>query len=254
MSDSAPRILNAGDSCIVVEFGNSIDMDINARVQALCAKIEKVPFQGFIEAVPTYRSLAVCFNPLVAPDDLDKLLLRMVENIENVEGAGSAGEEKRKILVVPTCYEGDLAVDMEKVVAHTGLPADEIVRRHSANDCYCYMLGFAAGFTYLGGMDPSLETPRLKEPREKIPVGSVGIAGKQTGIYTIVSPGGWNLIGKTPLRMFDPLRNPAVYMEAGMWMRFVPIDLAEFERVLVAAAQPDWKPDIREEIVRKEVA
>ena len=106
-------------------------------------------------------------------------------------------------------------------------------------------------------MDPSLETPRLKEPREKIPGGSVGIASKQTGIYPIESPGGWNLIGKTPLRMFDPLRNPAIFVEAGMWVRFVPIDAEEFERVASLAARPDWKPDIREEVfskVSKEVA
>ena len=249
-----PRILHAGDSCIVAEFGNSIDMGINARVQALRALIEKNPFRGFIETVPTYRSLAVCFNPLLAPDDLDKLLLCLAESAES---AKSAGEEKRKLLVVPTCYEGDFAPDMEKVVANAGISSDEVVRRHSSKDCYCYMLGFLPGFSYLGGMDPSLETPRLKEPREKIPGGSVGIAGKQTGIYPIESPGGWNLIGKTPLRMFDPLRNPAIFLEAGMWVRFAPIGAAEFKRIASIAVQPDWKPDIREEVfskVSKEVA
>jgi len=246
-----PRILHTGDSSIVVEFGNSIDMEINARVQALRGEIEKRPFRGFIETVPTYRSLTVCFNPLLAPDGLDKLLLRLAES---AEGAKSAGEEKRKLVLIPTCYEGDFAPDMEKVATHTGISADEVIRRHSAKDCYCYMLGFLPGFSYLGGMDPSLETPRLKEPREKITAGSVGIAGKQTGIYPIESPGGWNLIGQTPLRMFAPLRNPAIFLEAGMWVRFVPIDAAEFKRIASIAVQPDWKPDIREESVRKEVA
>ena len=201
--------------------------------------------------VPTYRSLTVCFDPLLAPDDLGKLLLRLAEGAESVK---SAGEEKRKLILIPTCYEGDFAPDMEKVATHTGISADEVIRRHSGKDCYCYMLGFLPGFSYLGGMDPSLETPRLKEPREKITAGSVGIAGKQTGIYPIESPGGWNLIGQTPLRMFAPLRNPAIFLEAGMWVRFVPIDAAEFKRIASIAAQPDWKPDIREESVRKEVA
>jgi KipI family sensor histidine kinase inhibitor len=229
-------------------------MEINTRVQALRAEIEKRPFRGFIETVPTYRSLTVCFNPLIAPEGLDKLLLSLAEPAKNAEEVKSAGEEKRKLLIIPTCYEGDFAPDMEKVAANAGISADEVVRRHCANDCYCYMLGFVPGFAYLGGMDPSLETPRLKEPREKIPGGSVGIAGKQTGIYPIDSPGGWNLIGKTPLRMFAPLRNPAIFLEAGMWVRFVPIDTAEYERMAAIAVRSDWKPDIREETVRKEVA
>jgi len=245
----APRILQAGDSSIVVEFGNSIDMEINARVQALRGEIEKRPFRGLIEMVPTYRSLTICFNPLLAPDNLDKLLLRLAEGAEGVK---SAGAEKRMLVSIPTCYEGEFAPDMEKVATHTGISADEVIRRHSAKDCYCYMLGFLPGFSYLGGMDPSLETPRLKEPREKIAAGSVGIAGKQTGIYPIESPGGWNLIGKTPWRMFDALRNPAIFLEAGMWVRFVPIDAAEFKRIAAIAAQPGWKPDIREESVSKE--
>jgi len=248
-----PRILNAGDSCIVVEFGNSIDMEINAHVQALRGKIEKNPFRGFIETVPTYRSLAVCFNPLLAPDGLDKLLLRLAD-AKNEECAESIGEEKRKLLLVPACYEGDFAPDIDKVAANAGISTDEVIRRHTSKDCYCYMLGFVPGYSYLGGMDPTLETPRLKEPREKIPAGSVAIGGKQTGIYPIESPGGWNLIGKTPLRMFDPLINPAIFLEAGMWVRFVPIDAAEFKRIAAIAVQPGWKPDIREESVRREVA
>ncbi|MCL1875119.1 MAG: 5-oxoprolinase subunit PxpB [Synergistaceae bacterium] len=246
-----PRIIFAGDSCIVVEYGNSIDMEINARVQALRAEIESRRFSGFIETIPTYRSLAVCFDPLAAPPNLDKLLLEMAEIAGNTS---TIGEEKRKLLIVPACYEGDFAPDIEKVAANAGITVDEVKRRHSARDCYCYMLGFVPGYSYLGGMDESLETPRLKEPRERIPSGSVAIGGKQTGIYPIESPGGWNLIGKTPLRMFDPLRTPAIFLEAGMWVRFVPIDTSEFERLAETAALPDWKPDIREEIVRKEVA
>ena len=246
-----PRIINAGDSCIVVEFGNSIDMETNARVQALRIEIERRRFSGFIETIPTYRSLAICFDPLSAPFNLDKLLLEMAEIACNKI---VTDEEIRKLLIVPACYEGDFAPDIEKVAANAGITVDEVKRRHSARDCYCYMLGFVPGYSYLGGMDPSLETPRLKEPRERIPSGSVAIGGKQTGIYPIESPGGWNLIGKTPLRMFDPSRTPAIFLEAGMWVRFVPIDASEFERLAALATLPDWKPDIREEIVRKEVA
>ena len=241
MTAGTPSLLHAGDSSIVVEFGNGIDLDINAQVQALRKKIEAAPFPGFIDTIPTYRSLAVCFDPLkTGPlQDLEKLLLKMSEELD------TAGKKDEELLLVPTCYQGDYAPDLARVAEHAGLSTDEVVRRHSAKDCYCYMLGFVPGYSYLGGMDPSLETPRLKEPRVKIPAGSVAIGGKQTGIYPIDSPGGWNLIGTTPLCLFDPDREPAIFLNAGMWVRFVPIDAADFERHLREATQPGWKPDIR---------
>ncbi|MDR3264573.1 MAG: 5-oxoprolinase subunit PxpB [Synergistaceae bacterium] len=236
-----PRLLSAGESCIVVEFGDAIDLEINARVQALRKKVENRPFPGFIDTVPTYRSLAVCFDPLRTKPraELEAFLTNLAASLET-EGRG-----EEELLIVPTCYEGDLAPDLERVASHTGLSADEAVRRHTAADCYCYMLGFVPGYSYLGGMDPSLETPRLKEPREKIPAGSVAIGGRQTGIYPIDSPGGWNLIGTTPLCMFEPNRDPAIFLNAGMWVRFVQIDRGEFDRLAREAARPGWKPDIR---------
>lgn len=242
----APRLLHAGENTILIEFGNSIDLEINARVQALRKKIEGSPFPGFIDTVPTYRSLAVCFDALrTGPlDKLEKLLLKMSEELD------TGGEKEEELLIVPTCYEGNFAPDIDKVASHTGLSVDEVIRRHSSQDCYCYMLGFVPGYSYLGGMDPSLETPRLKEPREKIPGGSVAIGGKQTGIYPIESPGGWNLVGMTPLCLFDPKRNPAIFLNAGMWVRFDPIDTPTFERMAREAVQPGWKPDIRKREVK----
>ncbi len=235
-----PRILNAGDSCLVVEFGDKVDMAVNASVQALRKKIESAPFRGFIDTVPTYRSLAVCFNPLTAPgpEDLRKYLSDISQNMEaDVSGGG-------KTVIIPVCYDDEFAPDMGRVSEHTGLPPDEIIRRHSSRDCYCYMLGFTPGYSYLGGMDESLETPRLKEPREKITAGSVGIAAKQTGIYSIDSPGGWNLIGRTPLCLFDPKRPVPIFMDAGMSVRFLPINREEFEYIKAEASKPDWAPEI----------
>ena len=142
-------------------------------------------------------------------------------------------------------------MDLERIVSYTGLSAEEAVRRHCARDYYCYMLGFVPGFSYLGGMDPSLETPRLQYPREKLPAGSVAIGGKQTGVYPIDSPGGWNVIGRTPLRLFAPRRplapsgTPALVLKAGMEVRFVPIDEAAFHRMAREALFPDWRPDVR---------
>ncbi|MDO4787199.1 MAG: 5-oxoprolinase subunit PxpB [Fretibacterium sp.] len=235
-----PRILNAGECCLVVEFGSGIDLGVNARVQALRRRIEGSPFPGFVETVPTYRSLAVCFDPLRAPDpsELGQRLLNMAETTaEAVDGGG-------EVVVVPVCYEGEFAPDLGRVAEHTGLAPDEVIRRHGAAACYCYMLGFTPGFSYLGGMDATLETPRLPEPRERIPAGSVGIAGRQTGIYPIDSPGGWNLIGRTPLRLFDPDRPVPIFLNAGMWVRFVPIPMKDFERLERDAACPDWRPEI----------
>ncbi|MDR1482368.1 MAG: 5-oxoprolinase subunit PxpB [Synergistaceae bacterium] len=240
-SKEVPRILCAGESCVVVEFGDSIGFEINARVRALRKKIESRPFKGFIGTVPTYRSLAVCFDPLrsISANQLERLLSDISADLVTEDGTDE------ELLIIPTCYEGALAPDLERVAAHAGLSAGEVARRHAARDYYCYMLGFVPGYPYLGGMDTSLETPRLKEPRERIPAGSVAIGGKQTGIYPIDSPGGWNLIGTTPLRVFDPDRTPPIFLNAGMWARFVPVGRAEFDRLTREVAKPDWKPDIR---------
>jgi KipI family sensor histidine kinase inhibitor len=237
-----PRILHGGESCLVVEFGDGIDLETNRRVQALRKKIESDPLPGFFvfDTVPTYRSLAVYFDAAKSgpADRLKKLLLGMSEDLATEEG------KDEELLIVPTCYEGGFAPDLARVAVHTGLSADEVVRRHSAQDYYCYMLGFVPGFSYLGGMDPSLETPRLEDPRGKIPAGSVAIGGKQTGVYPMDSPGGWNLIGMTPLRMFAPDRTPAIFLNAGMWVRFVLIGRKEFDRLARESAAPDWKPDM----------
>lgn len=238
-----PRVLTAGDGCAVVEFGDSIDMAINFRVAALGSAVRKTGFPGFLDTVPTYRSLAVYFDP--EKTDVDALYIRL-EKMCRKEDSGKGGE-KRRTIVVPTLYGGEFGPDMEDVAEHTGFSPNEVVRRHTAHDCYCYMLGFTPGYSYLGGMDPALEIPRLKNPREVIPAGSVGIGGKQTGIYSIASPGGWRLVGRTPMLMFDPGREPAIFLEAGMWVRFRAIEKDEFDEIEAASARRDYRPDIIEE-------
>jgi len=239
-----PRLLTAGDGCVVVELGDVIDMEINSRVASLAAAVRKAEFPGFLDTVPTYRSLAVYFNPVTT--DVDALYSKLGK-MASALGTGK-GSESRRVIVVPSLYGGEHGPDLADVAEHTGLTPEEVVKRHTANDCYCYMLGFTPGFAYLGGMDPSLETPRLKNPRELIPAGSVGIAGKQTGIYSISSPGGWRLIGRTPMRMFDPDRNPAIFLEAGMWVRFRAVGKAEFDEIEAATAARTYRPEILEEV------
>lgn len=227
-----PRLLNAGDSCVVVEFGDSIDMEVNARVQALKERLANSGLSCIRELIPTYRSIAVYFEPdTTDPAGFTAMLETLSRDERTATAVRSAG------VVIPVCYGGEFGPDMANVSAHTGLPEDEIVRRHTGTDCYCYMLGFTPGFAYLGGMDETLATPRLKEPREKIPTGSVGVAGKQTGIYPIESPGGWQLIGRTPLRMFDAGRTPPTVIEAGMWVRFRAVGRTEYDRLAALRAR-----------------
>ena len=202
-----PRLLPAGDSALVVEFGNEIAPEINARVRSLTAALEAESLAGVVELVPTYRSVLLHFNPLVVqPKVLEQQLLDLIDNLGDLELPAP------DVAFVPVCYGGEFGPDLDHVCEHTGLGAEEVIRLHTATDYLIYMLGFTPGFSYLGGMDERLATPRLKTPRTHIPAGSTGIAGKQTGIYPIDSPGGWQLIGRTPLKLYDPFRDPPVLL------------------------------------------
>ncbi len=235
-----PKILYAGDSAVIVEFGDSIDMKTNAKVQQLRRYIECAQLGGIVEMVPTYRSLAVYFDP-VEVEDVGPFFERLKILAQKTKGEISEGG---LTIVIPVCYGGEFGPDMGNVVNHTGLTEEEIIRRHTAPDYYCYMLGFTPGFSYLGGMDETLATPRLKEPRKAIPAGSVGIAGKQTGIYPIESPGGWQLIGRTPLRLFDPEGEPPFLIDAGMWVRFQSIAKEEYDEIAAKVVAREYKPEI----------
>lgn len=235
-----PKILYAGDSAVIVEFGDSIDMKTNAKVQQLRRYIECAQLGGIVEMVPTYRSLAVYFDP-VEVEDVGPFFERLKILAQKTKGEISEGG---LTIVIPVCYGGEFGPDMGNVVSHTGLTEEEIIRRHTAPDYYCYMLGFTPGFSYLGGMDETLATPRLKEPRKVIPAGSVGIAGKQTGIYPIESPGGWQLIGRTPLRLFDPEGEPPFLIDAGMWVRFQSIAKEEYDEIAAKVVAREYKPEI----------
>jgi len=219
----APRILDAGDSCLVVEFGSAVDRELNAKVQSLKAALASKPVGGIVELVPTYRSLAVYYDPT----RIDRATLKDLLE-ERAADLGTGGREGGRVVAIPVCYGGAYGPDLDNVCTHTKLSPEEVIARHTGRDTYCFMLGFTPGFAYLGGMDETLATPRLENPRAVIPAGSVGIAGKQTGIYPIDSPGGWQLIGQTPLSIFDPLRKPPTLIEAGDWVRFEAVDEAGF--------------------------
>ena len=221
-----PRFLPGGDSALFIELGDAIDPELNRRVRRMHLAIEEAGLTGVVEVVPAYCSLLVYYEPrrtnredLVAALDL---LSRTAEEREFPQPM---------ITEVPTAYGGEHGQDLDFVARHNGLSAEEVVHLHAGRDYLIYMLGFIPGFPYLGGMSPRISTPRLATPRAKIPTGSVGIAGNQTGIYPEESPGGWRLIGRTPLKLFHPDNKPPALLQMGDYVRFLPITESEFRLI-----------------------
>ena len=233
------KFLPAGDKSLIIEFGDSISPEINKEIRNMYIAMEKSGLDGIIEMVPTYRSLLVSYNPLkIKYKDLCSKLREYEENL------GDSGSEPAKVVEIPTIYGGEYGPDLEFVAQHNNLSVDEVIEIHSSRNYLIYMLGFTPGFPYLGGMSEKIETPRLKTPRTKIPGGSVGIAGKQTGIYPIDSPGGWQLIGRTPVKLYDPFAEPPVLLNAGDYVRFVPIDEKEYKSILNQVEENKYKVNI----------
>ena len=221
-----PRILPCGEAALTVELGDRIAPEIHERVVALGEALEGVP--GVRALVPTYRSLFVEYDPLEI--SYEALCLRVEAAAARALGGATRAGPSR-VVEIPVCYHPDLGPDLRDLARRHGLTPGEVARIHAAPIYRVYMLGFTPGFLFLGGLDPRLHTPRRPEPRQRVAAGSVGIAGAQTGVYAIESPGGWQLIGRTPLRMFDPSReNPAVALP-GMGVRFRAIDLETFRRM-----------------------
>lgn len=222
-----PRFLAGGDKAIFVEFGNAISPELNRRVRHLMLTIQKENVPGIIETVPTYRSLLVYFEPRrINPNKLREVLSQLAQS------SPAENELPRpKLVEIPTVYGGECGPDLEFVATHNHLSVSEVIQIHTSTPYLIYMIGFLPGFPYLGGMSPKIAAPRLETPRTKIPAGTVGIARNQTGIYPTESPGGWRLIGRTPLRIFAPDREPPALFRAGDYLKFVSITQEEFARI-----------------------
>lgn len=239
------RMLCAGEQGLVVEFGNVISPQVNARVRRLAGKIWRSKVAGVIELVPTYRSLLVYFDPLrLTRSDLSRTIEELLAVEEEVDRGGT---NKVRLIRVPVCYGGEFGPDLDHVAKHNGLTVDEVVAVHSSRPYLVYMLGFTPGFAYLGGMPPKIATPRLDKPRTKIPQGSVGIADQQTGVYPVESPGGWRLIGRTPLKAFSPESARPFLFAAGDYVQFVPISAEEFETIGQQVQVGSYAPHITDE-------
>ncbi|WP_456366770.1 5-oxoprolinase subunit PxpB [Thermococcus sp.] len=219
-----PEIKPVGDSALLVSFGEVIDDEVNSRVHAIARAMEKADFEWLVETVPAYSSLLVIYDPLkVSYAEVEASIGPLL----NAEGRAFEG----RLVEIPVVYGSSYGPDIEFVANYNGLNVDSVIEIHSRPVYRVYFIGFLPGFAYLGGIDERIATPRLEKPRLKVPAGSVGIAGRQTGIYPLESPGGWRLIGRTPLRLFDPKREKPTLLQPGDRVKFVPIEESEFREL-----------------------
>ena len=214
-----PLFRNLGDSALLVVAGNSVSPQINSQVRGLITEIRKKDWPGIQEMVPSYSSLVIHFNPLVLSFSAIEGLICDVWDL-----AVSVEEKSVKIISVPILYGGNFGPDIDEVAELTGLSTEEVIEKHSGVNYLVYALGFSPGFPYLGGLDESLKCARLSSPRLNVPAGSVAIADLQTGIYPVASPGGWRIIGRTPIKIFDHLRNSPSIIDPGDFIKFEPLD------------------------------
>jgi len=229
------RFLSAGDRALVVEFGDRADRALSDDVLRLDAAIRSEALSGVVETVPTFRSLMIYFDPLViARAELERAVTGLLDR-----GPGSAIEAT--LWRVPVCYEGEFAPDLDEVARLTGLTPGEVVAMHSGTRYHVYMLGFLPGFPYMGDLPQELALPRRADPRLRVPAGSISIATTLTAIYPYESPGGWHLIGATPIRLFDPERSRPALLAPGDSVVFDPIAPPAFATIRCAADKGSYK-------------
>jgi KipI family sensor histidine kinase inhibitor len=227
-----PRFLPAGDAGLVVELGDVIDDAVNGRVLALDAALARAAVPGIAETVPTYRSLLVLYDPVALdPDDLTARLSRMLDGI-----AGEDQAPPGRLWTLPVVYGGAFGEDLGAVAEAAGLSEDQVVDRHARTTYRVHMIGFQPGFAYLGGLDPVLHLPRRSDPRSRVPAGSIAIGGIQTAVFSVETPSGWQLLGRTPVRAFDPRRPEPFLLAAGDRVRFRPVPASSWADLDARAA------------------
>ena len=239
--ENSVRFLFSGDSALVIEFGNEISVDINKKIRKMMDDIKKENIDGIVELVPTYCSLLINYDVLKIDYNtlVEKLKTFLNNNLETAEG------EEVTLVEIATLYNDEVGPDLSYVAEHNKLSKEEVIKIHTGTDYLVYMLGFMPGFTYLGGMSEKIATPRLESPRLQIYPGSVGIAGKQTGMYPSMSPGGWRIIGRTPLKLYNPDSDTPVYISSGDYVRYVSISEEEYNDILKKVENNEYKLNIR---------
>lgn len=222
------RFSPLGEDALVMQFGTTIQLEIHQRILLWKEAIEAAALPGVTEVVPAYTTLTVFFLPESIPATQNPYT-RLKEGILQLAPHSATTQERQVIKEIPVCYEEPYALDLNFVAKHNGLSTQEVIRIHTSQDYPVYFLGFSPGFPFLGGMSEQIATPRHATPRTKIPAGSVGIAGAQTGIYPLASPGGWQIIGRTPYQLFDHKRQPPTLLQPGDIIRFKAISSQEFQ-------------------------
>jgi KipI family sensor histidine kinase inhibitor len=226
-----PKLLPAGDRAVSVEFADRVSLDANTRVRTLAHLIARETPPGFLETVPTFRSLLVHYDPLAVSWEALVATLRAL-----LARVGREAAPPGRVVEIPCAYGGELGFDLAAVAARLGLSPDEVVRLHTEDEYLVYFIGFTPGLPYMVGTSQRHTIPRLDTPRMKTPAGSVGIGGQQCCIYPVASPGGFWILGRTPLALYDPARAEPILLRAGDRVRFRAIDRAEFDRLAAEAA------------------
>lgn len=231
------RFLPSGDTAVAVEFGETIDLAIGAEVTRLAAAIKERGLVGVTETVPTFRSLLVLYDPLATSQ------ARLIGEIEAMAACHAPAKEAARLWTLPACYAPELAPDLADVAKALSFNEDEVVRRHAGTTYRVYMLGFLPGFAYLGDLDPALHLPRRATPRSQLPAGAVAIAQAMTAIYPVESPGGWHLIGNSPVTLFDVAADPPALLAPGDQVRFRPVSRDDWQAIRQAVAAGTFRPE-----------
>jgi KipI family sensor histidine kinase inhibitor len=221
-----------GDRCLIVQFESRVDPEINARVRDLAECLLAHPIEGVVDVAPAFTTVAVHYRPEAVRNGPSSELpyQRLCRSIESIVANGvTRTHAVARVVEVPVCYGGEFGPDLDDVAVQCKLTPQQVIELHAASPHQVYMLGFAPGFPYLGGLDPRLEMPRRATPRTKVPAGSVAIAREQSAIYSIETPGGWNVLGRTPLRLFTAEADPPCLLQPGDNVHFVPISAEQFK-------------------------
>ena len=226
-----PQFRPMGDSAVRVGLGERPSLELFRAIHAFCDRLGRARPAAVVEFVPALTTVTVYYRPHLAN------YARMCRDLAEIHQApGDSAPQGAETVVLPVCYGGDFGPDLEFVARRHGLAVEQVIERHAAQDYLVYMMGFTPGFPYLWGMPDSLATPRMHTPRLAVPAGSIGIGGSQTGVYSIQTPGGWRIIGHTPVRLFDAARDHPFLLAAGDWVRFEPITPDEHARIESDAA------------------
>lgn len=247
MEKSAYKLTPFSETGIMVTFGNEIKESIHHKVASLSDYLEEHPFTGLVEYIPAFTSVTVFYNPMEVRNlnvelsaDINpimplsyQIVAQMLENI--LTELNPESDFQATVIEIPVCYGGEFGPDLEYVAEYHKMTPEEVIKIHTQGNYLVYMIGFAPGFPYLGGLSEKIATPRRSSPRLVIPAGSVGIAGDQTGAYPIETPGGWQLIGRTPVSLFRPQDDPPILLRSGNLVKFKPISLEEYHQIKEAA-------------------